>query len=225
MSDNNPSSLADLQGSLSVAQQLQRSSMVSVLLMLLGITVIAGSLYYSITRLEPLERQIAEKRETLKELENKIKEKEASLAQLEKKDREKQKYIGVISTSIGVPVESASTAAFEKRGKTTIEYFLKDVDQRKVLGAIQDLGFKVKPISPIGNTPTNAIWFGSKVDVEDVKLVAYALVHAGVNIKDIRPFAISEGREDVIQIGGRPAAVGKTSLTVEQIRAVRQFTR
>jgi hypothetical protein len=103
----------------------------------------------------------------------------------------------VISTSIGVPVESASTAAFEKRGKTTIEYFLKDVDQRKVLGAIQDLGFKVKPIPPIGNMPTNAIWFGSKVDVEDVKLVAYTLVHAGVNIKDIRPFAISGGHPDL----------------------------
>src|SRR5262249_11627339 len=130
-----------------------------------------------------------------------------------------------ISTSIGVPAESASTTAFERRGNTNLEYFLKDVDQEKVLNAIKDLGFNAKSTAPVGNTPTNAIWFGSQVDIEDVKLVAYALIHAGVNIKDIRPFAKSEGREDVIQIGGRPAAVEKPPLTIEQIKAVNQFTR
>jgi hypothetical protein len=175
--------------------------------------------------LKPLERQISEKQRVLNRLESEFTEKKTLLEQLEKEIAEKQKFLQVISTSLGVPVESASTAAFEQRRKTTVEYFLKDVDQEKVLGAIQDLGFAVKPIEPIGNTPTNAIWFGSQVDIEQVKLVAYALVHAGVNIKDIRPFARSEGREGTIQIGGRPGAVDKPALTIEQIKAVKQFTR
>jgi len=225
MSNHNPSPLNDLQKSLNAVQQLRYSSVASILLMSIGIAVIAGSLYYSITRLEPLERQIAEKQAEFIKLESEVKKKKESLEQLEKEIQVKHKYLEVISTSIGVPADAASTAAYERRGKTIIEYFLKDVDQKKVLSAIQDLGFKVKSIPPFGTTPTNAIWFGSHVDVEEVKLVAYALIHAGVNIREIKPFLKSEGREGVIQIGGLPRAVEKPPLTIEQIKAIRQFTR
>src|SRR6185503_1099795 len=214
MSQINQSPVENLQESLSAIHRLSHSSTTSMMLMLIGLVVIAGSFLYSITRLKPLERQISEKQEALNTLEGEITDKRTLLEQLEKEIAEKKKFLQVISTSLGVPVESASTAAFEQRGKTTVEYFLKDVDQEKVLSAIQDLGFAVKRIDPIGNTPTNAIWFGSQVDIEHVKLVAYALVHAGVNIKDIRPFKTSEGREDKIQIGGRPVAVDKPPLTI-----------
>src|SRR5262249_36908229 len=150
---------------LSELRHLRHSSVASVLLMLTGVAVIVGSLYYSVTRLEPLQRQIDEKQGALAKLEDEIKEKRASLDQMEKEIQVKRKFLGVISTSIGVPAESASTTAFERRGNTNLEYFLKDVDQEKVLNAIKDLGFNAKSTAPVGNTPTNAIWFGSQVDI------------------------------------------------------------
>jgi len=225
MNNNNLPPLDHLQKSLNVVRQLRYSSTASALLMLVGLAVVAGSFYYSITKIEPLERQLAQKQAEVVKIEQEIKEKQKSLEQLEKEIKIKTKFVGVVSTSIGVPADAASTVAFERRGKMTIEYFLKNVDQARVLSAIQDLGFKVKPVPPIGITSTNAIWFGSRVDIEDVKLVAYALIHAGVSIREIKPFLKSEGRERVIQIGGLPRAADKPPLTIEQIKEIKQFTR
>jgi myosin heavy subunit len=87
MSTDNPLPLNELQHSLKSVQQLRRSTLTSVLLMSLGVASILGAFLYSVTRLRPLERQINEKQQRLKDLEEKrttlereTKEAEAKLA-------------------------------------------------------------------------------------------------------------------------------------------------
>ena len=69
MSKDNPQQLNDLRYSLKSVHQLRRSASFSILLMLVGITVVVGSFVYSITRLRPLERQIAQRQTDLKNTE------------------------------------------------------------------------------------------------------------------------------------------------------------
>ena len=116
-------------------------------------------------------------------------------------------------------------ADIERRKKTTIEYFLKNVDKEKVLAALAGLGFTLRQSPPVVGTPTNAIWFGPSVQIDDVKLVAYTLIRAGIQIRDIRHYMKSEGRDSVIQVGGRPLAVDKPVWTVERISAAKDFPR
>jgi len=122
-------------------------------------------------------------------------------------------------------IASTTPADLERRKHITIEYFLKNVDKDKVLAALGGLGFTFQPSRAIGTTPTNAIWFGRSVQIDDVKLVAYTLIRAGIQIRDIRHYMVSEGRDSVIQVGGRPRAVDKPVWTVERIAAAPDFPR
>ena len=60
----------------------------------------------------------------------------------------------------------------------------------KISPLVLDLGFRLQYLVPGGEAKnslsTNAIWFGSNVNVEDVKLVAYTLIRAGIKIKTIK---------------------------------------
>lgn len=67
---NNPQQLKELQSSLKSVRQLGGSAFVSILLMVMGIAVVAGSFIYSITQLRPLEQQITEKRRALDAVED-----------------------------------------------------------------------------------------------------------------------------------------------------------
>lgn len=69
MSNGTPQQLNDLKDSLKSVQQLRRSASFSILLMATGITVVVGSFVYSITRLRPLEQQIAQRQMELKSAE------------------------------------------------------------------------------------------------------------------------------------------------------------
>jgi hypothetical protein len=55
--------------------------------------------------------------------------------------------------------------------------------------------------------------------------VAYTLIRNGIEIRDIRPFLNSSGRETLIQVGGRVAAADKPVWTVERIEAATEFPR
>lgn len=122
-------------------------------------------------------------------------------------------------------IASTTPADLERRNNTTIKYFLKNVDKEKVLAALGGLGFTLMQSPPVGRTPTNAIWFGPSVQIDDVKLVAYTLIRAGIPIQDIRRYMVSDGRDSQIQVGGRPLAKDNVVWTVERISAAKDFPR
>jgi len=121
--------------------------------------------------------------------------------------------------------ELASATSINDRGAVTVQYFAKDIEGQKVESALKELGFRLEVRPAILETTfTNAIWFGPNVKTEDVKLVAYTLIRAGVEIRDIRPFLRSSGRELLIQVGGLKDAADKSVWTWERIQAG-QFSR
>lgn len=114
-----------------------------------------------------------------------------------------------------------------RRNKITIQYFPKDVDKDRVEIALKELGFRLAEGSTrVPNIATNAIWFGTNVKTEDVKLVAYTLIRAGIRIKIIRPFRNPHGyRASLVQVGADAVYVNSKSLTVEQIKLINRFVR
>jgi preprotein translocase subunit SecF len=114
-----------------------------------------------------------------------------------------------------------------RRSEVTVQYFPKNVDQNKVRAALQELGFKLDERSPlVTDVPTNAIWFGTNVNPEDAKLVAYTLMRAGIQIKLIERFSDSSGayngvpKQSLVQVGAKRALVNDRPLTVDQIRTL-----
>ena len=109
----------------------------------------------------------------------------------------------------------------------TVQYFPKDVDPDIIQETLQKLGFKLETGKPkITEVSTNSIWFGEKVKIEDVKLVAYTLIRAGVQIKAIRPFRnLSEKNPLLIQIGSDADIQDIQPFTVDKIRETSQFKR
>ncbi len=118
----------------------------------------------------------------------------------------------------------ARSTSSESRQQITVRYYPKDVDGDIVKSALLELDFKFTEGQPgIPDVGTNAIFFGDKVPIEDVKLVALTLIRAGVEIKYIRPFKNSTGRSLLIQVGAGTAYVSRQPLSVEAITDAESF--
>ncbi len=125
-------------------------------------------------------------------------------------------------------VKVLSTQRKIDRQTTTVQYFPKDIDSVILRSTLESLGFNLEIRKPrILDIPTNAIWFGSKAKIEDVKLVAYTLIRAGVQLKSIKLFReeTSESRNSLIQVGADRNSVDLPVLTVEEIRNTSKFPR
>lgn len=109
------------------------------------------------------------------------------------------------------------------RKKITVQYFPKNVDRQIVEGALRELNFNYITGESALSIPTNAIWFGNDVPIEDVKLVAYTLIRAGVEIRAIRPF-YTGNRNRLIQVGSGTAYQSRDPLSVDEIQAADKFT-
>lgn len=119
----------------------------------------------------------------------------------------------------------ASATPVESRRVVTVEYFPKDVDGEIVRQAIEELGFRMIESQPVvTEVETNAIWFGSEVRLEDIKLLAFTLIRAGVQIKVIRPYRQDRWRSK-IQVGTDASYATWSPLSVETIREADEFTR
>ena len=118
---------------------------------------------------------------------------------------------------------------FDKNQENSVivEYFPKDVDHGVVEKALRKLDYQLILLPTIVvDVPTNSIWFGSEVNIEEVKLIAESLINAGVEIKAIRPFSKKAKFSDLlIQVGADPEVKNRPSLTLEEVRSKTSFTR
>jgi hypothetical protein len=105
-----------------------------------------------------------------------------------------------------------------KNNGVTVEYYPQNIDPATVQRALTKLGFTLKVEEPAQpDLPINTIFYSSDVNPELVKLVAYCLIRAGIEIKSIQPFADTD-RTATIQVGTQSDA-DKEPLTVKQIRS------
>jgi hypothetical protein len=101
-----------------------------------------------------------------------------------------------------------------------IHYFPQG-DKSIVQEALATFGSKVKVLSSsLDPEPrTNAIWFGSQVPIEDVRLLAARLRQANVPIQSIQPFDDAKSKQLVIDIGAdRTIPKNQPVLTADEIR-------
>jgi len=198
------------------------------------------------------EKEINEKDDLIVKLDKKIAEKQKEITELEPIAKKGLGFkISAINSIYNIPKQSleAQNAAKEleksltkedkkRRKNITIQYFPKNLDKEVniniVVPSLMDYGFQVmKKKAIVTWVPTNSIWFGTNVKIEDVKLVAYTLISAGVKIKYILPFQISKVRKNfLIQIGaqsikidGEESVQSQPVLTVEEIKKTIVFTR
>lgn len=126
-------------------------------------------------------------------------------------------------------VTMSSPAPAPSRAPVRIELFAKDLDQALVNQALQELGYPVlRPRALVGDTATNALWFGSAVPLQDVRVVALALIRAGVKLRAIRPIQDSlVAKKDLplIQVGADKGVLDQPPYTVEQVLKQARFER
>jgi hypothetical protein len=107
----------------------------------------------------------------------------------------------------------------DNAGNNTIEvkYYAKETDRGGIKADIERLGFSVTLPKEHNNKPSNTIWYGSDVNLEDVKDVAYSLIAAGVDLKLILKF--NPDVKGTIEVGYSPNC-GKNdpSWKVEKLR-------
>lgn len=104
MNKPNPVSVSELQQSLDLVRKLGQSSLSSIILMLIGFFVIGASFLYSITRLRPLEQQIAQKQAE-------IEKKTLGLKQLDEKITQANNKLIEINNKLAVAEESLKKIA------------------------------------------------------------------------------------------------------------------
>jgi hypothetical protein len=113
-----------------------------------------------------------------------------------------------------------------KSSPPVITYYPKDVDGPKVVQALESGGFRVT--QGVGNLnistlPTNAVWGGAPVTIEQAKFVALTLVRAGVGIRYIGRIEGASSANNVIQVGASAQHQGSPLLTVDQIQQLQSF--
>jgi vacuolar-type H+-ATPase subunit I/STV1 len=129
----------------------------------------------------------------------------------------------------------AKPSESDRRKSITVAYFPKNVDAGKVDAALKDFGFNLIRLNPrIKDTPTNAIYFGNKVNLDDVKIIAYTLIRAGVEIKGIfridkdtdLPWPPGVAKDSLIEVVANANSdfLKRPPMTIEQIRSAKDFT-
>ena len=106
-----------------------------------------------------------------------------------------------------------------ERSEITVEYFFKPTDAADLGAALTELGFEVDRKEARNPNVTNALWYGSEVPEESVKLVAYALIRAGYDLVAIQPQSDPKVKPKVIQVGHNGRLQSEEPFTAELIAA------
>ncbi|HEX9982113.1 MAG TPA: hypothetical protein VGF69_02515 [Thermoanaerobaculia bacterium] len=106
-----------------------------------------------------------------------------------------------------------------QRSTITVEYFRKPTDAADIGAALEQLGFNVDSKTMLNPNVTNAIWYGSAVPEESVKLVAFALIRAGYDLVGIQPQSDPSVKRNVIQVGHNDRLAAAQPFTAEMIGA------
>lgn len=139
MSENTQIKLNELQNSLKTFQQFRHSVWASIFLMLIGTVFVIGSVYYSITRLQPLEGQIAQKQDEIAQKKDEINKLEVRIKELKKTTQ--ALLPNDFTGKFGIPLETdeklewAKTNVYEKgkdRGFDSVYIFKDDNGYRTV---------------------------------------------------------------------------------------------
>ncbi len=119
----------------------------------------------------------------------------------------------------GQPAAAAAAAPSSPASRPIIEYFAKDTEGEGVTKALRDAGLDVIKLPGQLPGPTNSVWAGNSVTMEEVRPVALALLRSGAQLKAVRHFRDGSGAKDrLIEIGSDRAFANAPVLTEVQIQ-------
>jgi hypothetical protein len=110
----------------------------------------------------------------------------------------------------------AAEATPQQRSQVTVEYYAKAADLNRLSNVLSKLGLQVKGVPAKNPNPSNCIWYGAQVTENDVKVVAFALIRAGVILQGIQARDASSPPL-TIQIGHNPFIEDLPPLTPDAI--------
>lgn len=110
--------------------------------------------------------------------------------------------------------------------KPTVVYYPKEVDGEVVKRALEEGGLTVTLRTARNATPTNAVWVGDKVSLDDAKFVALTLVRAGVALTEVNRFAEGGGAKSLlIEVGADPNLKNAPVKSAADISSLTQIER
>lgn len=110
----------------------------------------------------------------------------------------------------------------------TIRYYTKMSDKGKIDLVLRKCGYRqivVDKNSYRAGLPTNAIRFSPTIDIENVKIIAYSLIRAGIDIKRIAPYPkrIQKFKPNSIEICGDKDAIESNPIQLVDIISAKKF--
>ena len=100
-----------------------------------------------------------------------------------------------------------------------IVYYKKTSDKIDIEKNIEGRGARAAiQMSKLDHVPTNALWFGVDVPVDEARRVAEALLREGVELKYFGPFLREGAKANRIEIGTDTGLGGDAVMTVETLR-------
>lgn len=215
-------------------QKERRSSIRLFFAITFVLMIIVVFLYFSVSAVRD-KAKIAE--ENIKEKELIVKEKE--IVEQEKQDIEK-KYLfsntgdSILVSSIDPYQKKMIYEADEfltkkmtrieesdslRRKDITVRVYMRNLTDKKIKSTVESLGFNVEVIESQRSDQINAIWFDKELEnKEDVKIIAYSLVKAGVKLQKIEFFRAP--KNNTIEIGSSSNIKSKRPYTLKDIDLV-----
>ena len=204
-----------------VVARAKRTSFRASIASLFVLLVIVSAVLYSEVQLRSLQSKKADVTAQINLLKVQHTQLLAQNEQLNVQRDELQRKLDILQGKYDVAHLAVSAAS--KRRDTKVVYYPKDTDGKRVEAALKDLGFQVVEghgNAELGKKETNAIFFGPRVKLEDLKLVAVALVKGGVTIQVIRPSHIA-ANADVIQVANSQHLGSNPPFTIETIESAK----
>ncbi|MBL8340937.1 MAG: hypothetical protein JNL30_05655 [Rubrivivax sp.] len=109
----------------------------------------------------------------------------------------------------------------QRHARTRLEIWAKEIDGPRVRNAVADLGFDTAVrVANVTDVATNALWMGCGAHVEDLRLVALALLRAGVTLRWMGavPEANVNRGATLVQVGAGQPFVGLPALGVDKVK-------
>lgn len=175
----------------------------------LAMTIVLGIAFTALSikegyKLAQVERQIVEETQKLKQISGELEKKKQKLDSTENQLKDRQFVVDI---------------AKQPRA-AKVEYFSRNIDMGRIEAALRELGFKVDITAPrINASQTNALYYGSGVRADELKIVALALIKVRVQLNIIQTI---EKRKDpnLIEIGANRPARNYPPLTEATIQAI-----
>lgn len=131
-----------------------------------------------------------------------------------------------IQRLFGVPADQD----IARRNAVMLQIWRKDVDKARVelsLSSLRSVGFRVEfKQAKLREDKTNTVLFGSKVQLDDVKLVVLSLMRAGIPVLSIVPIQswIPSHDQAVIQVGSSRCRNERVPYTAEAVERAASFS-